>query len=71
MWCRTASVSLNAGAIAPWAKTGNTSPYYAQTLQAVCKHYGVSMSTPWDDLPEAVRHAMLFGTEQGGDHLCL
>ena len=36
----------------PWARTGNTSPYYAQTLEAVCRHYGVSMAAPWDDLPE-------------------
>ena len=55
-------VSLKDGAVAPWARTGNTSPYYAQTLEAICKHYGMSMATPWDDLPENVREAILYGS---------
>jgi excinuclease ABC subunit A len=38
------TLSLRQGAIAPWAKTGNTSPYYTQTLDAICKHYKASMS---------------------------
>ena len=55
-------LSLKGGAVAPWARTGNTSPYYAQTLEAMCKHYGVSMATPWADLPEDVREAILYGS---------
>ncbi len=49
----------------PWARTGNTSPYYTQTLEALTKHYKVSMTTPWYDLPEkvqqrhSVRHAAM------------
>ncbi len=46
----------------PWAKTGASSPYYAQTLDAICKHFKVSMTTPWRDLPEAVRHVIMFGS---------
>ncbi len=56
------SLSMRQGAIVPWAKTGSTSPYYTQTLDALCKHYGASMSTPWDELSEEVRNAILFGT---------
>jgi excinuclease ABC subunit A len=56
------SLSLRQGAIVPWAKTGNTSPYYTQTLEAVCKHYGAAMSTPWDELDDEVRNVILFGT---------
>ncbi len=56
------TLSLRQGAIVPWAKTGSTSPYYTQTLDALCKHYGASMSTPWDELAEDVRNAILFGT---------
>ena len=37
---------MREGAIAPWAKTGATSPYYMQTLEALAKHYKVSMTTP-------------------------
>ncbi len=56
------SLSLKDGAVLPWAKTGNTSPYYKQTLEAVSKHYKQSMNTPWKDLPKKVRDAVLFGT---------
>jgi excinuclease ABC subunit A len=58
-----ASLSLADGAVLPWARTGNTSPYYAQALQAICRHFKVSMSTPWRDLPETVRDAILFGSK--------
>ncbi|MCW5697762.1 MAG: excinuclease ABC subunit UvrA [Bauldia sp.] len=54
------SLSLRGGAIAPWQKT--TSPYYQQTLQAIARHYRVSMTKAWADLPEKVRNAILFGS---------
>lgn len=57
-----ATVSLQRGAVAPWAKTGSTSPYYMQTLQAIAKHYGASMDTPWHELDEGVRGAVLYGS---------
>ncbi|MDX2205595.1 MAG: excinuclease ABC subunit UvrA [Hyphomicrobiaceae bacterium] len=56
------TLSLAEGAVYPWAKTGSTSPYYEQTLEALAKHFKVSMRTPWDKLPEKVRKAILFGT---------
>jgi excinuclease ABC subunit A len=56
------SLSMRKGAIVPWARTGNTSPYYTQTLDALAKHYKVSMTTPWSDLPEKVQDAILYGT---------
>ena len=46
------SISLRDGALVPWAKTGNTSPYYEPTLEALAKHYKFSMTTPWKDLPK-------------------
>ena len=58
-----ASLSLSDGAVLPWARTGNTSPYYAQALQAICRHFKVSMATPWRELPEAVRDAILYGSK--------
>jgi excinuclease ABC subunit A len=57
------SISLADGAIWPWAKTGNTSPYYQQTLEAVTKHYKVSMKTAWEKLPAAVQKVLLFGSD--------
>nr|WP_244548550.1 excinuclease ABC subunit UvrA [Bosea vaviloviae] len=54
------AVSLKKGAIAPWAKS--TSPYYGQTLEALAKHFGFSMTKPWSELPEKARDSILFGT---------
>ncbi|MCY1707484.1 excinuclease ABC subunit UvrA [Pannonibacter sp. SL95] len=56
------SLSLRDGAVLPWAKTGATSPYYAQTLEAICRQFKVSMATPWRELPESVRHLILHGS---------
>ena len=61
------SLSLRQGAIAPWAKTGSTSPYYEQTLQALAKHFKVRMTTPWELLPQDVQDAILFGS--GSDEI--
>ncbi|MFA5951187.1 MAG: excinuclease ABC subunit UvrA [Hyphomicrobium sp.] len=57
-----ATLSLKDGAVYPWAKTGATSPYYEQTLEALAKHYKVSMSMPWERLPKHVQLAILYGT---------
>ncbi len=53
-------LSLQRGAIAPWAKS--TSPYYGQTLDAITRHFGAKMNTPWNTLPEEVRDTILFGS---------
>jgi excinuclease ABC subunit A len=55
-------MSLRQGAIAPWAKTGSTSPYYAQTLDALCKYFSVSMTAPWRELEPVFQDALLYGT---------
>ena len=52
--------SLKNGAIAPWAKS--TSPYYAQTLDSLARHFKLSRHLPWQDLPERARAAILYGT---------
>ncbi len=57
-----ATLSLRDGAVLPWARTGNTSPYYNQTLEALAKHFKFSMATAWKDLPKKARDAVLFGT---------
>ena len=55
-----ASMSLRDGAIVPWSKT--SAPYYQQTLNAVCKHFGASTGTAWEELSEDVQNAVLYGT---------
>jgi excinuclease ABC subunit A len=57
------SLSLRDGAIYPWARTGASSPYYEQTLEALARHYKVSMSSPWEELPRKVQDAILFGSD--------
>ena len=57
------NLSLAEGAIRPWSRTGQASPYYRQTLEALGRHYGFSLSTPWKDLPQKTRDAILFGSE--------
>ena len=52
--------SLADGAIAPW--TGGQSQYYDQTLSSLARHYRVSTRTPWEELPQGVRDAVLHGT---------
>jgi len=56
------TLSLRDGAVYPWAKTGATSPYYQQTLEALCRHYDTKMTVPWERLPKHVQLAVLFGT---------
>jgi excinuclease ABC subunit A len=50
------------GAIVPW--TGAQSPYYDQTLQSLARHFKQTTKTPWSELPEDVRQAILFGTDE-------
>ena len=54
--------SLKDGAVAPWAK--GPSPLYAQTLEALAKHFKAKSSTAWRDLPQALKDAILKGTKE-------
>ncbi|MDN7352253.1 excinuclease ABC subunit UvrA [Acetobacter senegalensis] len=54
------SLSLKKGAIAPWKDA--KSPLLDQTLQSLAAHFGVSMETPWKDLPESVQNSILDGS---------
>ncbi|MFC3050926.1 excinuclease ABC subunit UvrA [Kordiimonas pumila] len=57
------SKTIRDGALAAWAnKANNPSPFYFQALDAVAKHYDVSLDTAWEKLPEAAQKAFLFGT---------
>ena len=52
--------SLREGAIAPWA--GSSSQYYHQTLESLAKHYKFRLDTPWRELSESARKAILWGS---------
>ena len=56
------SLSLARGAIAPWARTSATSPYYQQTLEALARAYRQPMTKPWKSLPKSFRDVVLYGS---------
>ena len=56
------NLSLNRGAIAPWARTSATSPYYQQTLELLARAYRQPMTKPWKSLPEDFRNVVLYGS---------
>ncbi len=55
-------LSLRGGAIAPWSKSTNPSPYYAQTLEALGKAYGFKLGDTWNKLSAEAKKAVLHGT---------
>jgi excinuclease ABC subunit A len=57
------ALSIKKGAIVPWAKSNPPSPYYMQVLTSVAKHYGFSIETPWNELSEDHRFAVLHGSQ--------
>ncbi len=54
------SKSLRDGAVAPWA--GSSSQYYHETLESLARHYRFRLDTPFAELPERVRHGLLYGS---------
>ncbi len=56
------TLTLRGGAIVPWSKSSSPSPYYAQTLEALGKHYGFKLSDSWRDIDKDARQAILYGT---------
>jgi excinuclease ABC subunit A len=50
------NLSLADEAIAPWKS------FYMQVLEALCRSYKASIKTPWHDLDESFRNAILHGT---------
>src|SRR5690606_35048175 len=52
-------LSLAAGAVRGWDRRN---AYYFQLIASLAKHYGFSADTPWEELAEKVRHAVLHGS---------
>jgi excinuclease ABC subunit A len=55
-------LSMAAGAVRGWDRRN---VYYFQLIQSLAKHYGFSVDTPWQELPEKCRDAVLHGS--GGE----
>jgi len=54
------SLTLAAGALAPWAKS--KSPYFTQTIDALSKHYGFDKRKAWKDHSADVQRLFLYGS---------
>ena len=56
-------MSLSQGAVAPWAKANpRMKKYYTGLLSAMCAAYGVSMETPYRELPAEFQGALMEGS---------
>ncbi|MBW2632058.1 MAG: excinuclease ABC subunit UvrA [Deltaproteobacteria bacterium] len=53
-------LSIREGAIAPWER--KDSIYFHQMLEALSSHYRFDINTPFNKLPERVRHVLLHGS---------
>ena len=54
------SLSVAEGCMSPFV-SGN---YYPQVFAAVCKQIGVSVDTPWQDLPKKAQKALMYGFDE-------
>jgi excinuclease ABC subunit A len=53
------SLSLAGGAIRGWDRRN---AYYFQLIQSLARHFRFDIEAPWTELPEAVRHVLLWGS---------
>ncbi len=53
--------SIRAGAVAGWERIRENAVIW-EMLALIADHLDVSLDTPWVDLPESARHAILYGT---------
>lgn len=54
------NLSLREGAIVPWQT--KTSTHYINICEALAKHYGFDIYTPFKDLPEHIQQAIFYGS---------
>ncbi|MBM3300760.1 MAG: excinuclease ABC subunit UvrA, partial [Deltaproteobacteria bacterium] len=54
------SMSIEQGAIAPWAN--RNSVFFYQMIETLARHYRFSQKTPFGDLPDTVRQVLLYGS---------
>ncbi|MBQ9026530.1 MAG: excinuclease ABC subunit UvrA [Methanobrevibacter sp.] len=55
------NLTLNEGAIVPWASSAKRENYYYQMLEAVSNHFNFSMDVPFNELPQEYQDTILYG----------
>ncbi|GAB4529347.1 MAG: excinuclease ABC subunit UvrA [Anaerolineae bacterium] len=60
-------LSLQEGAIRPWARRSNDSPdgYYNQLIRSVAEYYGIPLDVPVKELAPKQRDIILYGSKPG------
>ncbi|WP_289093260.1 excinuclease ABC subunit UvrA [uncultured Bifidobacterium sp.] len=53
--------TINEGAIEPWGLTKGTGDYYRHVLEGLGDEMGFDLDTPWRELSEDVRQAIMYG----------
>ncbi|WNC14418.1 excinuclease ABC subunit UvrA [Brevibacillus brevis] len=52
--------TLHDGAIGAWEPKSST--YYQQLLESACRHFGIRMDVPYEELPEDQRQILMYGS---------
>jgi excinuclease ABC subunit A len=60
-------LSLNDGALRYYGELKKKEGWTVSAVESVARHYRFSLDTPWKDLPERARHALLYGS--GGERI--
>lgn len=55
-----ATKTLHDGAIGAWEPKSST--YYQQLLESACRHFGIRMDLPYEELPEEQRQILMYGS---------
>jgi excinuclease ABC subunit A len=54
-------LSLAGGAIRGWDRHN---VHYLQLITTLARHYGFDIEVPWEELPERIRHILLYGSDE-------
>ena len=57
------ALSIHQGAVLYWGEMAKKKESWGyRALQAIARHYGFDLDTPWEGLSDAQRHALIFGS---------
>ncbi len=61
---RSLSISEGAIAVMGWQSSKDKGSFTNATLRALAEHFGFSLDTPYEKLPEKIRHILIYGTTE-------
>ena len=57
------SLTLPEGAVVPFARMLENDTWFARLVRTVVEHNGADWRSPWNELPESLRHELLYGSD--------